>query len=50
MSERELEPDLHVAGATRTDERIAGGDIGCGAPAAERAAPIQLDALPHASL
>ena len=49
-SERELEPELDVAGAARADERIAGGDVGCGAPAAERRAAIQLDALPHASL
>src|SRR5579863_2996349 len=36
-SEREIKPHLDVAGASRTDDRIAGRDVGCGAPAAERA-------------
>src|SRR6266571_2953362 len=36
-SERELHPQLHHAAASRTDEGIASGDVGCGAPAAERA-------------
>ena len=35
--ERELQPELHVAGASRTDDRIAGCDVGCRAAAAERA-------------
>ena len=48
--ESELEPELDVAGAARTDERIAGGDVGCGAPAAERGAARQVNALSHASL
>jgi hypothetical protein len=36
-SEGELHPELHHATASRTDERIAGSDVGCGAPATERA-------------
>jgi len=36
-SEGELQPDLNVAAASWTDDRIAGGDVGCGAPATERA-------------
>ena len=28
---------MHHAAASRADQRIAGGDVGCGAPAAERA-------------
>ena len=35
--EGELHPELNVAAASRTDERIAGGHVGCGTPAAERA-------------
>jgi hypothetical protein len=37
-SEGDLQPELNVAAASRTDDRIAGGDVGCGASAAERAA------------
>ena len=50
--EGELEPELEVAGAARTDERIAGSDIGRGASAAQQAvgAASQVDALPYASL
>ncbi len=33
--EHELQPELHHAVASRTDERITGRDVGCGAPAAE---------------
>src|SRR5438445_2098464 len=35
--EGELQTELNVAAASRTDERIAGGHVGCGAPAAKRA-------------
>src|SRR2546426_474574 len=35
-SEGELQPELNLAAASRTDDRIAGGDIGRGAPAGER--------------
>jgi len=34
-TERNLQPELNVAAGSRTDERIAGRDVGCGAPAAE---------------
>ena len=34
--EAEFQPELHYAGASRTDERIAVCDVGRGAPAAER--------------
>ena len=34
--ERELQPELHDAAASRADERIAGRDVGRGAAAAER--------------
>ena len=34
--EAELQAELHHAGASRTDERIAVCYVGCGAPAAER--------------
>ncbi len=35
--EGELQPELNVAAAPRTDQGIAGGHVGCGTPAAERA-------------
>src|SRR6266478_8853951 len=35
LSERELQPELHHAGASRADQRIAGRDVGSRAPAAE---------------
>ena len=34
--EQDLQPELHRAGVSRTDDRIAGCDIGRGAAAAER--------------
>ncbi len=34
---RQLQPQLNVAAGSRTDERIAGRDVGCGASAAENA-------------
>ena len=37
--EAELQPELHHAAASRTDERISGRDVGRGAPAAENASP-----------
>jgi len=39
--ERELQPELHVSAASRTDERIAGRDVGRGAPAAESAGTFE---------
>ena len=33
--ERELQTHLNVPGASRTDDRISGYDVGCAAPAAE---------------
>ena len=42
--ERELQAELHHAAASRTDERIAGRDVGCGAPGAERAGIVQFSA------
>src|ERR1700680_4540142 len=36
-SEGELEPELYHAAASRTNQRIAGYDVGCAATAAERA-------------
>src|SRR5712691_2538694 len=36
-SERKLHPELYHAAASRAYDRIAGRDVGCGAPAAERA-------------
>jgi hypothetical protein len=38
--ERELQTELHHAAASRTDQRIAGRDVGGGAPAAESAGTI----------
>src|SRR5580704_2422592 len=43
-SKRQLQPELHHAAASRTDERIAGRDVGCGAPAAEMAAVARVAA------
>ena len=37
FSERELQPELHHAVASRSDERIAGRDVGRGAAATEPA-------------
>ena len=34
--ERELQPELHRAGTSRTYDRIAGYGVGCAAPTAER--------------
>src|SRR4029077_9080729 len=34
-SKRELHPQLHYAAAPRTNQRVAGRDVGCRAPAAE---------------
>ena len=39
--ERELQAELHVSAASRTDERIAGRDVGRGAPAAESAGAFE---------
>src|SRR6266403_1163286 len=39
--ERKLQPELHVSAASRTDERIAGRDVGRGAPAAESAGTFE---------
>src|SRR5258708_36970766 len=38
ISERELQPELHHAGASRADQRIAGRDVGRRAPAPEPSA------------
>src|ERR1700730_1591541 len=40
--ERELHSQLHHAAASRTNQRIAGYDVGCAAPAAERAGGAQV--------
>jgi hypothetical protein len=42
--ERELQPELHHAAASRTDKRISGRDVGRGAPAAERTGFAQVTA------
>ena len=42
--ERELQPELHHTAASRTDKRIAGRDVGRGAPAAERAVLARVSA------
>src|ERR1700680_3231945 len=36
LSERELQPELHCAGASRTDQRLAGRAVRCLTAAAER--------------
>src|ERR1700674_3939699 len=40
--ERELQPELDIPGAARTEDGIAGYDVGCGAPAAEPRAARKL--------